>query len=60
MLAIGAGFLVALGIGVKVLPKLLGWYAMPLIPWDNPSNAQIQSYITAAAIHPMVEGYKFL
>ncbi len=54
LLAIGAGFVVALGIVVKVLPKLLGWSAMPLIPWDNPSNAQIQSYITAAAIHPMV------
>ena len=54
LLAVGAGFVVALGIVAKVLPKLLGWSAMPLIPWDNPSNAAIKTYIMTAGIHPMI------
>jgi predicted membrane-bound mannosyltransferase len=54
VLWIGAGAVVALGIVVKVLPKLLGWPAMPLIPWDRPTNAQIQDYVRALFTHPMV------
>ena len=46
---LGAGFVVALGVVVKVLPKLLGWPALPAIPWDNPSNEAIRDLRHRAA-----------
>jgi predicted membrane-bound mannosyltransferase len=54
ILWIGAGAVVALGIVAKALPKLLNWPAMPAIPWDRPTNTQIQNYIVAFISHPMV------
>lgn len=53
-LALGLGLVATLGIIARVLPKLLGWPTMPVIPWNNPTNEAIQSYITAFFAHPLV------
>lgn len=54
VLWIAGGAVVTLGFVVKVLPHLLGWPEMPLIPWDMPTNDQITAYIAAFLTHPMV------
>lgn len=54
VLFLGVGFVVALGVAAKVLPKLLGWPSLPAIPWDSPSNDAIRTYIIAFVAHPVV------
>ena len=53
VLFLGAGFVVALGVAAKVLPRLLGWPDLPAIPWDSPSNEAIRTYIIALVAHPV-------
>ena len=53
VLFLGAGFVVALGLVARVLPKLLGWPDLPRIPFDNPTNVAVQAYATALVGHPV-------
>ena len=53
VLFLGAGFVVALGVVAKVLPKILGWPSLPAIPWDSPSNEAIKAYAIALVAHPI-------
>ncbi|HEX5503166.1 MAG TPA: flippase activity-associated protein Agl23, partial [Thermomicrobiales bacterium] len=54
VLWLGAGFVVVLAVVAKVLPKLLHWPALPAIPWDNPTNAAIRTYVVALVTNPVV------
>lgn len=54
LLWFGAGLLVAFAFAAKVLPRLLGWPKMPPIPWNTPTNAEIQAYVVAFFTHPVV------
>lgn len=53
VLFLSAGFVVVLGIVMRLLPKLLGWPELPRIPFDNPSNTAVQGYATALVVHPV-------
>lgn len=53
VLFLGGGFLVLLVLALRILPKVLGWPALPHIPWDSPTNSAVQSYVTALVVHPL-------
>ncbi len=53
VLFLSGGFVVILGFALRVLPKLLRWPQLPEIPWNSPSSAAIQTYITALVSHPL-------
>jgi len=53
VLFLGAGFVVALALVSRLLPKLLGWPELPRIPFDNPTNTAVQAYATALVVHPV-------
>ncbi len=54
VLYLGAGFVVALAMVSRVLPKLLGWPELPRIPFDNPTNTAVQAYATALITNPTI------
>ncbi|MGN6699209.1 MAG: flippase activity-associated protein Agl23 [Thermomicrobiales bacterium] len=54
VLYLGAAFVVFLGAVVKFVPKLLGWPALPQIPWDNPTGDAIRVYTSNLLTHPLV------
>lgn len=49
----GLGLLVLLAVVVKVLPGALGWTPLPRIPWDNPTNDALRTYVTALFTNPL-------
>ena len=54
VLFLGAGFVVALALVSRLLPKLLGWPELPRIPFDNPTNTAVQAYATALVTNPVI------
>ncbi len=54
VLYLGAGFVVALALLFRLLPKLLGWPELPAIPFSNPTNTAVQAYAAALVTNPVI------